>query len=105
MTEFAYGAIGGLTPQNGTPAAAWDRASRRIPGGSTSGGAISLSDGMAYIALGSDFGRIVPIPQQSTASSDTSRPRQDSDRGRQVDGPSFDFDRAALRERGVRVDC
>jgi aspartyl-tRNA(Asn)/glutamyl-tRNA(Gln) amidotransferase subunit A len=61
MTEFAYGAIG-LNARNGTPAAAWDRASRRIPGGSTSGGAISLSDGMAYIALGSDSGGSCRIP-------------------------------------------
>jgi aspartyl-tRNA(Asn)/glutamyl-tRNA(Gln) amidotransferase subunit A len=61
MTEFAYGAIG-LNARNGTPAAVWDRASRRIPGGSTSGGAISLSDGMAYIALGSDSGGSCRIP-------------------------------------------
>jgi aspartyl-tRNA(Asn)/glutamyl-tRNA(Gln) amidotransferase subunit A len=61
MTEFAYGAIG-LNARNGTPAAAWDRASRRIPGGSTSGGAISVSDGMAYIALGSDSGGSCRIP-------------------------------------------
>lgn len=61
MTEFAYGAIG-LNARNGTPAAAWDRASRRIPGGSTSGGAISLSDGKAYIALGSDSGGSCRIP-------------------------------------------
>lgn len=56
MTEFAYGAIG-LNARNGTPAAAWDRISRRIPGGSTSGGAISISDGMAYMALVSDSNR------------------------------------------------
>jgi aspartyl-tRNA(Asn)/glutamyl-tRNA(Gln) amidotransferase subunit A len=61
MTEFAYGAIG-LNARNGTPAAAWDRANRRIPGGSTSGGAISLSDRMACIALGSDSGGSCRIP-------------------------------------------
>jgi aspartyl-tRNA(Asn)/glutamyl-tRNA(Gln) amidotransferase subunit A len=61
MTEFAYGAIG-LNARYGTPAAAWDRASRRIPGGSTSGGAISVSDRMAYIALGSDSGGSCRIP-------------------------------------------
>jgi aspartyl-tRNA(Asn)/glutamyl-tRNA(Gln) amidotransferase subunit A len=61
MTEFAYGAIG-LNPRNGTPAAAWDRLSRRIPGGSTSGGAISISDGMAYMALGSDSGGSCRVP-------------------------------------------
>ena len=61
MTEFAYGAIG-LNARNGTPAAAWDRLNRRIPGGSTSGGAISISDGMAYMALGSDSGGSCRIP-------------------------------------------
>ena len=61
MTEFAYGAIG-LNARYGTPAASWDRASRRIPGGSTSGGAVSVSDGMASIALGSDSGGSCRIP-------------------------------------------
>ena len=61
MTEFAYGAIG-LNARNGTPAAAWDRLNRRIPGGSTSGGAISISDGMAYMALGSNSGGSCRIP-------------------------------------------
>ncbi len=61
MTEFAYGAIG-LNARNGTPAAAWDRVSRRIPGGSTSGGAISITDGMACVALGSDSGGSCRIP-------------------------------------------
>jgi aspartyl-tRNA(Asn)/glutamyl-tRNA(Gln) amidotransferase subunit A len=61
MTEFAYSAHG-LNTRFGTPACVWDRASRRIPGGSTSGGAISITDGMACAALGSDSGGSCRIP-------------------------------------------
>jgi aspartyl-tRNA(Asn)/glutamyl-tRNA(Gln) amidotransferase subunit A len=61
MTEFAYSGLG-LNPHYGTPANPWDRAARRIPGGSTSGGAVSVSDGMAHGALGSDTGGSCRIP-------------------------------------------
>src|SRR5436309_7631287 len=45
MTEFAYSGIG-LNPHLGTPANPYRRSERRIPGGSSSGAAISVSDGM-----------------------------------------------------------
>ncbi len=61
MTEFAYSGVG-LNPHHGTPAAPWDRAARRIPGGSTSGGAVSVSDGMAVAAVGTDTGGSCRIP-------------------------------------------
>ncbi len=61
MTEFAYSGIG-MNPHYGTPLNPYDRARRRIPGGSTSGGAVSVSDGMAVAALGSDTGGSVRIP-------------------------------------------
>ena len=61
MTEFAYSGIG-INPHYGTPANPWDRASRRIPGGSSSGAAVSVSDGMAAFALGTDTGGSVRIP-------------------------------------------
>lgn len=61
MTEFAYGA-NGMNQHYGTPLNAWDRASRRIPGGSTSGGAVSVTDGMAAATIGSDTGGSVRIP-------------------------------------------
>ena len=61
MTEFAYSAIGS-NRLHGTPAGAWDRARRRIPGGSSSGAAISITDGMAHAALGSDSGGSCRIP-------------------------------------------
>lgn len=61
MTEFAYSGLG-LNPHYGTPRNPWDRAAGRIPGGSTAGGAVSVTDGMAAFALGSDTGGSVRIP-------------------------------------------
>jgi aspartyl-tRNA(Asn)/glutamyl-tRNA(Gln) amidotransferase subunit A len=61
MTEFAYGAHG-TNAHYGTPLNAWDRGSQRIPGGSTSGGAVSVTDGMAAATIGSDTGGSVRIP-------------------------------------------
>ena len=61
MTEFAFSGIG-INPHYGTPANPWDRPSRRIPGGSSSGAAVSVSDGMAAFALGTDTGGSVRIP-------------------------------------------
>jgi len=59
MTEFALGAIG-ANPHFGTPGNPRDRA--RIPGGSSSGAAVTVGDGMAEIAIGSDTGGSVRIP-------------------------------------------
>jgi aspartyl-tRNA(Asn)/glutamyl-tRNA(Gln) amidotransferase subunit A len=61
MTEFAFSGIG-INPHYGTPANPWDRGARRVPGGSSSGAAISVSDGMAAFALGTDTGGSVRIP-------------------------------------------
>ncbi|NMG65228.1 amidase [Azoarcus indigens] len=61
MTEFAYSGLG-LNPHYGTPRNPWDRATGRIPGGSSSGAAVSVSDGMAVAAVGSDTGGSVRIP-------------------------------------------
>lgn len=61
MTEFAYSGIG-ANPHYGTPLSPWDRASRRIPGGSSSGSAVAVADGMAIVALGSDTGGSCRIP-------------------------------------------
>ena len=61
MTEFAYSGLG-VNPHYGTPANPWDRPRRRIPGGSSSGAAVSISDGMAHGALGTDTGGSVRIP-------------------------------------------
>ncbi len=64
QTEFAFSAVG-INPHHGTPAnpatAALD-AEPRIPGGSTSGGAVSVATGAAWAALGSDTGGSIRIP-------------------------------------------
>ena len=65
MTEFAYSGLG-LNPHYGTPANGWDRATRRIPGGSSSGAAVSVLDGMAHGALGTDTGGSCRIPAAFT---------------------------------------
>jgi aspartyl-tRNA(Asn)/glutamyl-tRNA(Gln) amidotransferase subunit A len=61
MTEFAYSGLG-LNPHYGTPKNPWDRANARIPGGSSAGAAVSVTDGMAAAAIGTDTGGSVRIP-------------------------------------------
>ncbi len=61
MTEFAFTGVG-MNPHFGTPANPYDRAARRIPGGSSSGAVVSVTDGMALAAIGSDTGGSVRIP-------------------------------------------
>ena len=61
MTEFAYSGLG-INPHHGTPANPWNRQTTRIPGGSSSGAAVSVSDGMCFGALGSDTGGSCRIP-------------------------------------------
>jgi aspartyl-tRNA(Asn)/glutamyl-tRNA(Gln) amidotransferase subunit A len=61
MTEFAFSGLG-INPHHGTPASPWDRATRRIPGGSSSGAAVSVADQMAFGALGTDTGGSCRIP-------------------------------------------
>jgi aspartyl-tRNA(Asn)/glutamyl-tRNA(Gln) amidotransferase subunit A len=61
MTEFAFSGLG-LNPHYGTPANPFERRLRRIPGGSSSGAAISVCDEMAVAAIGTDTGGSVRIP-------------------------------------------
>jgi aspartyl-tRNA(Asn)/glutamyl-tRNA(Gln) amidotransferase subunit A len=61
MTELAFSGLG-LNPHYGTPTNPWDRASHRIPGGSSSGAAVSVADGMSAAGLGSDTGGSIRIP-------------------------------------------
>ncbi len=61
MTEFAYSGIG-INPHYGTPKGAWQRNIGHVPGGSSSGAAVSVADGMAYGALGTDTGGSCRIP-------------------------------------------
>lgn len=61
MTEFAYSGLG-INSHYGTPANPWDRKSRLIPGGSSSGAAVSVTDDMAAAAIGTDTGGSTRIP-------------------------------------------
>jgi aspartyl-tRNA(Asn)/glutamyl-tRNA(Gln) amidotransferase subunit A len=61
MTEFAFSGLG-INPHYGTPKSPWDRATGRIPGGSSSGAGVSIADAMAYGALGTDTGGSCRIP-------------------------------------------
>lgn len=61
MTEFAYSGLG-INPHHGTPLSPWQRERGRVAGGSTSGGAVAVADGMVAAALGSDTGGSCRIP-------------------------------------------
>lgn len=61
MTEFAYSGLG-LNPHYGTPANPFEREKGRIPGGSSSGGVISVTDGIAAAGIGTDTGGSCRIP-------------------------------------------
>ncbi|CAN5797219.1 amidase [soil metagenome] len=64
MSEFAFSGVG-INPHFGTPSnpATWAAdATPRVPGGSTSGGAVSVATGAAWAALGSDTGGSIRIP-------------------------------------------
>lgn len=61
MVEFAYSGIG-TNPHFGTPKSVWQREVGHVPGGSSSGAGISVTDGMAHAALGTDTGGSCRIP-------------------------------------------
>lgn len=59
MTEFAYSGLG-ANPHFGTPGNPADR--KRAPGGSSSGAAVAVADGIGEIAIGTDTGGSTRIP-------------------------------------------
>lgn len=61
MVEFAVGSWGTNTVQ-GTPWNPSDATQHRVPGGSSSGAAVSVAAGFAPIAFGSDTGGSIRIP-------------------------------------------
>ncbi|MDJ0388759.1 amidase [Roseomonas sp. E05] len=65
MTEFAYSGLG-INLHYGTPRNPWRRDEARVPGGSSSGAAVSVTDGMAHGALGTDTGGSCRIPAAFT---------------------------------------
>jgi aspartyl-tRNA(Asn)/glutamyl-tRNA(Gln) amidotransferase subunit A len=65
MVEMAFGGVG-LNPNWDTPRNPWDASVHRIPGGSSSGAGVSLAEGSALLALGSDTGGSIRIPAAFT---------------------------------------
>lgn len=63
--EFAFGGVG-TNPHYPTPINPWDADEHRAPGGSTSGGGVSLCEGSALLALGTDTAGSVRIPASWT---------------------------------------
>jgi aspartyl-tRNA(Asn)/glutamyl-tRNA(Gln) amidotransferase subunit A len=61
MVEFAFSGVG-CNPHYGTPVNPCDSAVARIPGGSSSGAAVSVASGAAFVGLGSDTGGSIRIP-------------------------------------------
>lgn len=63
--EFALGGIG-INAHWGTPKNPWDSEVHRVPGGSSSGAGVSLCQGSALLALGTDTAGSVRIPAAMT---------------------------------------
>ena len=61
MVEFAFSGVG-INPHYGTPVNPADIETERIPGGSSSGAAVSVATGAALVGLGSDTGGSLRIP-------------------------------------------
>src|SRR5256885_17076237 len=61
MTEFAYSGIG-INPHYGTPKGAWNRGDGHVPGGSSSGAAVSVVDQMAHGGPGPGTRGSCPVP-------------------------------------------
>lgn len=61
MVEFAFSGVG-INPHYGTPVNPADPKVARIPGGSSSGAAVSVATGAALVGLGSDTGGSIRIP-------------------------------------------
>lgn len=61
MTEFAYSGLG-INPHYGTPLSPWRRDEQRIAGGSSSGAAVAVADGMCFASVCTDTGGSASIP-------------------------------------------
>src|SRR6201987_1896685 len=65
MVEFAFGGTG-HNAHYGAPYNPWDAPAHRSPGGSSSGAGVSLGEGSALLALGSDPAASVRLPAAMT---------------------------------------
>jgi aspartyl-tRNA(Asn)/glutamyl-tRNA(Gln) amidotransferase subunit A len=65
MVEFAFGGTG-HNAHYGAPRNPWDASAHRSPGGSSSGAGVSLCEGSALLALGSDTAASVRLPAAMT---------------------------------------
>ena len=63
--QFAFGALG-TNAHWGTPRNPWDGENHRVPGGSSAGAGVSLWEGSALLALGSDTAGSVRMPASFT---------------------------------------
>ncbi len=61
LPEFAFSAMG-INPHFGTPPNPFDAKTPRVPGGSSSGAAVSVARGLAPAGIGSDTGGSVRVP-------------------------------------------
>ena len=61
MSEFAFSGVG-INPHHSTPANPADPAHARVPGGSSSGAAVSVALGLAEVGIGTDTGGSIRIP-------------------------------------------
>lgn len=61
MSEFAYSGVG-INPHHGTPRHPLALQDALVPGGSSSGGGVSVASGACWAALGSDTGGSIRIP-------------------------------------------
>jgi aspartyl-tRNA(Asn)/glutamyl-tRNA(Gln) amidotransferase subunit A len=61
MSEFAFSGMG-INPHYGTPLSIWDRQVGRIPGGSSSGSAVSVAEGIVAASIGSDTAGSCRVP-------------------------------------------
>ncbi len=61
MSEFAFSGIG-VNPHYGTPRSIWDRETGRLPGGSSSGSAVSVAEGIVVASMGSDTAGSCRVP-------------------------------------------
>jgi aspartyl-tRNA(Asn)/glutamyl-tRNA(Gln) amidotransferase subunit A len=65
MVEFAFGGTG-QNAHYGSPYNPWDATAHRSPGGSSSGAGVSLCEGSALLAFGSDTAASVRLPAAMT---------------------------------------